>query len=202
MKFNTNQWNSIRYTLYVPVYDLVGRIFSSSRAKSISYLDIKPQDKILLIGAGTGLDLEYIPKTANSVATDITPAMVRRIKKKYPDKGEARVMDGQKMDFSDQQFDFIILHLILAVIPDPHQCIKEAERVLKPGGKMAVFDKFLDYEEQPNLLRKGINLITRFLFTDINRKLEDIIRGTTLKIIHKEKANLNGVFKIYILQKP
>lgn len=111
-------------------------------------------------------------------------------------------MDGQQLNFPDEQFDKIILHLILAVIPDPVKTIKEAERVLKPGGKIAVFDKFLDKDQQPSLLRKLINIITRALFTDINRRITDIIPGTELEIIHEEKADFGGTFKIIILQKP
>ena len=57
MNLNTNLWNRLRYTLYTPIYDLlVGRIFTSSRRKSIELLHIQPGEKVLLVGAGTGLD--------------------------------------------------------------------------------------------------------------------------------------------------
>jgi phosphatidylethanolamine/phosphatidyl-N-methylethanolamine N-methyltransferase len=40
-------------------------------------------------------------------------------------------MDGQDLIFEDKTFDYVILHLILAVIPDPEKCLLEVERVLK-----------------------------------------------------------------------
>ncbi|MGK7392381.1 MAG: class I SAM-dependent methyltransferase [Candidatus Cyclobacteriaceae bacterium M2_1C_046] len=201
MEINTNRWNRIRYTLYVPLYDLVGKIFSKSRAKAIEKLGIRSNDRVLLIGAGTGLDIKYIPTGAEVYATDITPAMVNIIQKKYGEEAEAKVMDGQDLQFTDQHFDKIILHLILAVIPDPHKCIREAERVLKPGGKIAVFDKFLEPGQKPNFIRRFFNIFTSFLFSDINRNLEEIKKSTSLKITNQEKADFGGVFKIYILEK-
>ena len=61
MKINTNAWNRIRYTLYTPGYDLIARIFENSRRKSIESLQVIAGEKVLIIGAGTGLDLEFLP---------------------------------------------------------------------------------------------------------------------------------------------
>ena len=126
MRINTNTWNKIRYTLYTPGYDLIARHFKDSRKKSINSLGVKSGDKVLIIGAGTGLDLEFLPKDCLIIATDITPSMIDRIKKRnkiLSRNVQAMVMDGQSLGFSDNSFDFIILHLILAVIPDSIACI-------------------------------------------------------------------------------
>src|SRR5512145_918811 len=99
MKINTNTWNKLRYTFYTPVYDSVGRIFSSSRSKAISGLDIQNGEKVLLVGTGTGLDLEFIPSGALVTATDLTPSMVEKTKKRNKMLGlqlEAMVMDGHQ----------------------------------------------------------------------------------------------------------
>ena len=200
MNIYSNRWNRIRYTFYLPVYNIIKSIFRESRKKAIDKLDIQPGEKVLLIGAGTGLDIEYLNERSIITATDITPAMVGHIKKNYT-YVEALVMDGQQLSFENHSFDKIILHLILAVVPDPVKCISEAERVLKPGGKISVFDKFLDDEAEPSSIRKILNIITKILFSDINRRLGDIIKDTPLKVIHAEKANFNGNFKIFILEK-
>ena len=133
MRINTNTWNRIRYTLYTPGYDLIAQYFKDSRRKSIESLEIKSGDKVLIIGAGTGLDLEFLPKDCDIIATDITPSMIYRIKRRNRTLNrnvQAMVMDGQSLGFPDTSFDFVILHLILAVIPDPIACIKESERNL------------------------------------------------------------------------
>lgn len=205
MKINTNLWNKLRYTFYTPVYDRVGKIFSSSRKKAIANLNLQGGDKILLVGAGTGLDLEYIPSECLITATDITPSMVQRMIRRNNSlnlKLETHVMDGQKLDFPVEEFDKVILHLILAVIPDPVVCLREVERVIKPGGKISVFDKFVPANSEISLFRRLLNPFTNLLFSDITRRIEPIVAQTGLRIISDHPADFRGNFRILLLEKP
>ena len=205
MKINTNYWNKLRYTLYTPVYDSVGKIFSSSRSKAISQLDIKVGERVLLVGAGTGLDLEFVPKGALVTATDLTPSMVEKIKKRNQKLNlnlEAMTMDGQNLAFADNYFDKIILHLIIAVIPDPVACLREAERVLKPGGKISVFDKFVPTHRKISFRRKLLSPLANLLFSDITRSFETIISKTGLRKLSDTVANFKGNFRIILIEKP
>lgn len=199
---NNNTWNKIRYTIYTPIYDGIAGIFKASRRKSIDALNIKEGDKVLIVGAGTGLDLDFLPAGCQVIATDITPSMVKKIENRKSNNVETMVMDGHKLDFENESFDKIILHLILAVIPDPVTCIKECERVLKVGGQIAVFDKFVLADHEVSLIRKGLNIISNFLFSDITRKIEEIISHTQLKIISNTAADFNGNFRILLINKP
>jgi phosphatidylethanolamine/phosphatidyl-N-methylethanolamine N-methyltransferase len=201
---NTNRWNRIRYTFYAPGYDLAARIFSKSRNQSIRGLEINPKDEVLIVGAGTGLDLEFIHEDCHITATDITRAMIERTLKKniqYKRNLTAEVMDGQQLNFADQSVDKIILHLILAVIVDPISCIKECERVLKPGGSITVFDKFVPRGREISFLRRMLNPIANLFFTNINRLIEDIVAHTNLKIESDESVDFNGNFRIIRLRK-
>ena len=205
MKINTNTWNKIRYTLYTPGYDLIAGYFKASRTKSIDSLDLKPSDKVLIIGAGTGLDLEIIQTDCDIIATDITPSMIARIKKrniKLKRNVDAIVMDGQALRYDDNSFDKIILHLILAVIPNPVACIKEAERVLKPGGFIVVFDKFVRKDTEVSLIRRFLNLLTNLIFSDITRDFESIVNKTGLEVITDIDADFKGNFRLIKMTKP
>ena len=204
MKINTNSWNKIRYTILTPVYDLIAGYFKESRKKSVDALEIKAGNKVLIVGAGTGLDLAFLPNDCEIVATDITPAMIERIKKRSSTSNrrvQAIVMDGQRLEFADNSFDKIILHLILAVIPDPIACIKESERVLKPGGHIVVFDKFVRRDTKPSILRRVANLLTNLIFTDITRNFESILSKSGLRMINDIDADFNGNFRLIKLTK-
>lgn len=204
MKINTNSWNKIRYTILTPVYDLIAGYFKESRKKSVDALEIKAGDKVLIVGAGTGLDLAFLPNDCEIVATDITPAMIELIKKRSSTSNrrvQAIVMDGQRLEFADNSFDKIILHLILAVIPDPIACIKESERVLKPGGHIVVFDKFVRRDTKPSILRRVANLLTNLIFTDITRNFESILSKSGLRMINDIDADFNGNFRLIKLTK-
>lgn len=199
MRINTNTWNKIRYTLYTPGYDLIARYFKDSRKKSIDSLEIKPSDKVLIIGAGTGLDLEFIQTDCAIIATDITPSMIARIKRrnvKLKRNLEAIVMDGQALRYANNSFDKIILHLILAVIPDPVACIKEAERVLKQGGQIVVFDKFVRKDTKVTLMRRFANVLTNLIFSDITRDFESIVTKTGLTVLSDIDTDFKGNFRL------
>ncbi|MCE1198799.1 MAG: class I SAM-dependent methyltransferase [Marinilabiliales bacterium] len=204
MRINTNGWNRLRYTLYAPVYDSVGRYFAHSRKKSIESLDIVPGDNILIIGAGTGLDLEYLPHGCHILATDLTPAMVERIRKRNDRLQlslEARVMDGQQLQLPDHSFDKVILHLILAVIPDPLACIGEAHRVLKTRGTVAIFDKFVRPGHTTSLRRRLANPFINLIATNITRRAEAIIDPVLWETCSDEPAEWNGNFRRILLRK-
>ncbi len=204
MKINTNRWNRIRYTLWSPGYDLVGRVFELSRKKSISSLQIKPGDKVLIIGAGTGLDLDFLPADCVITAIDLTPSMLEKLKKRSLRlhlNVRTITMDAQSLEFEDQSFDKIILHLILAVIPEPVLCIREASRVLKKGGTASVFDKFVPTGRKVSLRRRLANFFSNIIASDLTRDFESIVAESDLKVVSDEDADWNGNFRLIKLIK-
>jgi ubiquinone/menaquinone biosynthesis C-methylase UbiE len=201
---NTNTWNRIRYSVWEPIYDVVASPFHRDRARSIAQLGIVHTDRVLLVGAGTGLDLELITAAGEVLATDLTPAMVRRLEQRLRHSGlpgEARRMDAQAMDLPDASFEKVVLNLILAVVPDPVKVIREAQRVLKPGGRMVVFDKFVPPGAPITIGRRTLNAITAPLFSTIDRRFEEILAATGLTVEHDEKASIGLDYRIIVLRK-
>lgn len=201
MAINTNRWNRIRYTAFAPLYDRVAS-FGTQRRRSIELLDLKPGERVLIVGAGTGADLLYLPAGVEVVAGDITPAMVERVRRRAAGlrrEVTAEVMDGQALPLPDDSFDAVILHLVVAVIPDPVACLREAARVLRPGGRAVVFDKFVPDDRDPSVARRALNVVTNALFSDVTRQLGPLLTGTGLRVVHREPAALGGRFEIALL---
>lgn len=201
---NTNSWRRIIYSAWAPLYDHLARAFKAQRRRALELAAPKAGERVLLVGAGTGLDLEVMPPGPQLMATDLTPAMLEILKKRAQRLGlavDARVMDGQALEFPDGSFDWVILHLILAVIPDPVRCLREAVRVLRPGGHVLIFDKFLPDGERPPLFFRLINPVLSFLGTEVTRQLGPILEGSGLTITHEEPAGGGGILKIVILRK-
>jgi ubiquinone/menaquinone biosynthesis C-methylase UbiE len=199
-------WNRLRYTVWAPVYDrLVAAVgFEAARRASIERLRLARDDRVLIVGAGTGLDLDFLPAGVDVTAIDVTPAMLQRLERRAARRGQrvtARVADARRLEFADATFDGVVLHLILAVMPEPERGLREAERVLKPGGRIAVFDKYLVGGEEPSLPRRLANAVARPLFSDLNRRLESWLAATTLRLEIEEPVALGGMYRLATLRK-
>ncbi len=204
MIFNTNVWRRTVYTLWAPLYNGIARVFRERRRRSIELLAPRPGERVLIVGAGTGLDLDFMPAGAEITAIDLTPAMIRRLRRRAQRLGrrvDARVMDGHALEFPDGSFDAVILHLILAVIPEPDRCAREAARVLRPGGRAVIFDKFLPDDRRAPLLFRVANPPASGLGTEFIRRLGPILQGSGLRVVHDEPAGFGGLFRIVLARK-
>lgn len=202
MGVNTNRWNRARYTLYAPFYDLMVRRLGRGRRRAVELLDVQPGERVLIDGCGTGLDLELLPRDCVVTAIDLTPAMVEKTRARAAALGmsiDARVMDAARLDFADGTFDCVLLHLILAVVPEPQTTAREAARVLRAGGRASVFDKFA--AGRASLVRRALNVITNFVATDITRSLEEVLAGTELRVVREERSVFGGLFRAALLTK-
>ncbi len=200
------EWNRLRYSFWAPWYDaLVTKAnFGDARRLSLQRLKLSAGAHVLLVGAGTGLDLEHLPPTMTITAIDVTPAMLRRLRRRADRHGlkvVSRVMDGRRLDFADGSFEAVVLHLFLSVVAQPAQILREAERVLKPGGRIAVFDKFLGDDEEVSLARRLANVAIKLLFSDLNRRLEPLVPQANVAIVHDEPVAFGGMFRVVTLKR-
>ncbi len=190
------------YTLIAPFYDAaIARATHSARARSLTALPAEPGD-VLLAGVGTGLDLPHLPPQHRYVGIDLTHAMLRRA---LPRAGHVDFTpvqgDAQCLPFADASFDSAVLHLILAVVPEPADCFAEIARVVKPGGQVIVFDKFLR-RGQPALIRRMINPLVRRLATRLDVVFEDLlVSAPDLALEHDQPALVGGWFRLIRLRK-
>ncbi|MBT8470695.1 MAG: class I SAM-dependent methyltransferase [Myxococcales bacterium] len=199
-----NQRNRFVYRLWAPVYDAVlGRLFQQGRRRAMEQLGLKAGERLCLVGVGTGADLLHLPKGVNGIGVDLSEAMLDRAKKKLPIEGcdiELRVGDAQALPLDDRAFDAVILNLILSVVPDPALCMSEAIRVLRPGGRIVIFDKFLPDGTEPTWGRRLANLVSTRLGTDLNRRLGDILSGFPCEVARDEPSILGGMYRVVLIR--
>jgi len=193
------------YTLFAPFYDiLVSGVFESLRKSSLDELQRLPlkDSKVLLSGVGTGLDLPFLPPGPEYVGIDLTPAMINKAQRRG---GHVNIRlhtgNAMQLPFEDNQFDAVVMHLILAVVPNPALALQESQRVLKTGGYVLILDKFLR-PGQAAPLRRLINPILKQLATQTNVVFEDVLSNCdALNVIDDVPTAANGWFRKIVLQK-
>jgi ubiquinone/menaquinone biosynthesis C-methylase UbiE len=100
-----------------------------------------PYPTALEVGAGTGffvLNLHQAGVLRQPHVTDISPGMVATAKRNAGKIGidiAGQVADAEQLPFADASFDLVVGHAVLHHLPDVEQALREALRVLKPGGR-------------------------------------------------------------------
>ncbi len=166
------------YTLIAPFYDgVVGRISRSWRQASLRELADVRGKTILIDGIGSGLDIPHLAPHAHYVGLDLTRAMLKRARRRaYAARLDIALHQGDAMrlSYADAQFDAIVMHLILAVVPQPELALAEAQRVLKPGGIIVILDKFLRPGQRAPL-RRLISPLSGRIATRMNIVFEEVL---------------------------
>ncbi len=190
------------YRFIAPFYDaFLKRATAAQRQRSLARLPLQ-SSRVLLSGAGTGLDFPFLPAGHDYTALDLTRAMLARSRERARELSMEWVQgDSMTLPFSDESFDCVVLHLIVAVVPEPSRCLAEAARVLKPGGRILLFDKFLRHGERA-WLRRGLSPLVAQMATRLDVVFEDVLATTPdLRVLADEPALAGGWFRLIELLK-
>ena len=135
-----------------PKYDLMNDLMSGGlhrawKAYTVMVANLREGGKVLDIAGGTG-DLamafsKKVGKTGSVVHTDINEAMLRTGRDRLLDAGIALptlVCDAEKLPFPSNHFDVVSVAFGLRNMTHKDVALSEMNRVLKPGGKLLVFE--------------------------------------------------------------
>jgi len=128
---------------------------------------IQPGETVLDLGAGGGFDCfiaaKSVGKTGKVIGVDMTPSMVSKartnIKKVNAENVEFRLGEIEHLPVEDNSVDVIISNCVVNLSPDKQQVFKDAARVLKKGGRMAIKD-IIATKELPEDLRSDLDQIS------------------------------------------
>ena len=201
--YRENPLLRLSYNLIAPLYDLAIELpLLKARATSLRALPSDVAGKVLLSGAGTGLDLPLLPPTHHYTALDFNAAMLSRARPRGTGLRVDWVLgDSMALPFDDAHFDHAVLHLILAVVPQPARCLSETMRTVKPGGTIIILDKFLR-PQQRAWLRRALNPLSRRLATRMDVVFEDVLREVPgLQTVSDVPLLVGGWFRGIVLRK-
>jgi ubiquinone/menaquinone biosynthesis C-methylase UbiE len=106
-----------------------------------------------------------------------------------------------QLPYADATFDTVVMHLILAVVPHPMKALNEAVRVLRPGGRILILDKFLRPGQRAPL-RRLLNPLVSRLATRLDVVFEDLLHEHQgIEVISDDPVMTGGWFRRIVLEK-
>ncbi len=119
------------------LYPAVEFFCGAGRARLIAHIDLLRPGRLLEVGVGPGRHLRRYRRHALT-AVDCSARMVALSRE--AGCADVRWMDGERLEFPEGAFDYVVLSHVLAVTRDPARMLAEAHRVLRPGGCVFVLN--------------------------------------------------------------
>lgn len=125
-----------RYSQRAEAYDaLWSPVILPAAQRLLAHLPLSGARNIVDVGTGAGALLPLILKgspDATVLGVDNSEGMLQLARKKHT--GPLKLMDVQKLELPNDQFDVAVVAFVLFHLPRPDRCLQEVTRVLRPGG--------------------------------------------------------------------
>ena len=131
-------WNETR-KLHAPEAEVEAAIFAAALEKGSQWR------RLLDIGCGAGRMLELLsPRAENAIGVDLSSAMLGVARAQLEKSGlrnvQLRQGDIYALPVDGEVIDLAVVHQVLHYLDNPARALREAARVLAPGGRLIVVD--------------------------------------------------------------
>ncbi|RCW46268.1 ubiquinone/menaquinone biosynthesis C-methylase UbiE [Halopolyspora algeriensis] len=169
-------------------------LFPGSRQWAVEHA----RGRVVEIAVGTGLNLPLYPDEVTVVGIELSERMLQLARERVAGQGladrvELRAGDVQALELPDASADTVVSTFTICTIPDPAAAVREAHRVLRPGGR------FVLAEHGPSdnaILRAGMRLAehgtARFAADHLTRDPVPLLEqaGFRIEAVSRAKAGI------------
>ncbi|MBI5826947.1 MAG: class I SAM-dependent methyltransferase [Deltaproteobacteria bacterium] len=178
------------YAGYSNVYDVLFKRFFYPRIKhAITYMDIRPGERILDVGVGTGLSFSVFPRHCKVVGIDLSTEMLKKAREKIEKNGLDNIrllgMDAMSIGFRDDSFDKVFISHVVSVVPDPYRVMSEVKRVCRKGGQVVIVNHFKSRNKLVETAEKIINPVCKKIGWRSDLCLNEFIDRAGLQVKRK-----------------
>jgi phosphatidylethanolamine/phosphatidyl-N-methylethanolamine N-methyltransferase len=189
------------YEKLAKIYDLVyGPTLHPGRVSALERMGIKPGDRILEVGVGTGINTSMYPRNCHVTGVDLSSSMLEKARERVAREGLRNVrlieMDAQNLTFADDSFDIVYAPYLVSVVPDPVQVAREMRRVCKPGGKIIILNHFRSANPILSRLERAISPFTVHIGFKSDLDLPAFLEQAELKPISIVKVNVPKIWSL------
>lgn len=182
-----------------------GRVFVDREFEIIEGLNLRPGNRVLEVGVGTGIALDAYPPYAHIVAIDPSADMLKHAADRGKENNwrhiELRQGDALNLDFPDNSFDFVTSFHVLTVVPEPYRMMSEMVRVCKPGGRIAITSHFQSDNEFLAFWSTLVNPVAKLLGWTTRLRQHEVLKGHPITIERNGRLSPISVHTVIIARK-
>jgi phosphatidylethanolamine/phosphatidyl-N-methylethanolamine N-methyltransferase len=194
------------YEKLAKVYDVIfGPTLHHGRLVAIERMAIKPGDRVLEVGVGTGINTSLYPTNCSVTGIDLSASMLEKARERVRREGLRHVrlqeMDAAHLIFADDTFDIVYAPYLVSVVPDPVQVVKEMRRVCRPGGKIVILNHIRSANAILSRLERAISPFTVHIGFKSDLDLPGFLAQADLQPLSIEKVNFPKIWSLVICRK-
>jgi phosphatidylethanolamine/phosphatidyl-N-methylethanolamine N-methyltransferase len=189
------------YEKIAKVYDLTfGPTLHPGRLVALEGMGIKPGDRILEVGVGTGINAPLYPRNCHVTGVDFSPKMLAKARERVEGEGIGNVrlleMDAAKLSFPDNSFDIVYAPYVISVVSDPVQVVREMRRVCRPGGKFIVLNHFKSPNRLLAKMERAISPFTVHIGFKADLDLPGFLSQADIKPVSIQKVSFPRIWSL------
>ncbi|HSW44942.1 MAG TPA: methyltransferase domain-containing protein [Phycisphaerae bacterium] len=196
------------YNIWAHFYDwLWPTIVHRRTTRAMEQMHIRPGERVLDVGVGTGLGLPFYPSHAKVVGIDLSEGMLRKARQRVRHRNlnwvNLTLGNALELPFRDGTFDHVLLSHVVTVVSDPIQLLAETRRVARPGGQIVIINHFRSSNRLIGLLEKWLCPLCQHLGWRSDLCLQELTQRAGMEVDFRYKLDNVDLFQIvFMTNKP